>query len=152
MTERKRTEWLARTIDEAARTITVQPMRQTADMDKPAAFGEPVVLRMDDCTEEVRGYAALHGMTQRLGDAAAQSAGTSIEAKLKDVRELADYYMGGATSWDRRATRTKVDPEAMLAKLLANDPEKLAAIIAAAQAAVDAKLANAKGASETPTE
>lgn len=139
--ERKRTDWIARTIDEAARTITLQPMHQDADADKPTAVGDPIVFHADLASDECRAYAVLHGFTQRLGDAMAQSAGTTIAEKLDAARDLVTHYESGAKEWNLKATRTKADPDKMLADLLANDPEKLAAIIAAAQA----KLDNAKG-------
>lgn len=142
---RKRTEWIARTIDETAGTLTLQPTRQTEGMDKPEAVGEPLVFTFAKASRAMRDYAEMHGWAARIGDVLAQSAGTTTAEKLADGKALIDHYEGGAESWNVKGTKKAVDPTAMLAQLLANDPEKLAAIIAQAQAAAQAKLDNAQG-------
>lgn len=141
MTERKRTEWIARTIDEAAGTVTLQTMRQLPTDDKPSTVGDPIVFDTAKASDANRRYAMLHGFSARVGDTLAQSAGTSTADKLDAARAMVAHYESGAESWNLKATRKPIDPEAMLANLLATmDPEKVAAIVAAAQA----KLDNAK--------
>ena len=141
-TIRKRKEWIARTINEAVGTITLQAMRQVADDEKPVAVGDALVFDTTKASNAVRQYATLHGFTQRLGDATALSAGATLEEKFDAARQLVEHYESGAESWNLKASRAKVDPEAMLAQLVATlPPEKVAEIVAAAQA----KLANAQG-------
>ena len=149
---RKRTEWIARTIDETAGTLTLQPMRQTEGMDTPVAFDEAAVFTFATASATNRTYAEAHGWSARIGDVLAQSAGTTIAEKMADGKALIGHYESGSESWNVRGTKKAVDPTAMLAQLLANDPEKLAAIIAAAQAAAQAKLDNAQGAPEPTPE
>lgn len=147
-TTRKRTEWIDRTINEAAGTYTMTAVRQTDDMDKPEPIADiaPVVFTFAKAAAPMRVYAEMHGWAARIGDVVAQSAGTTAAAKLADAKALVDHYESGAESWTLKATRTKADPEAMLKDLLATaDPEKLAKIIADAQAAIAAKVANAQG-------
>ena len=136
-TPKKRTDWIARTIDEKARVITLQPMHQGPEDDKPTAVGLAVTFDPTKASAANRAYAELHGWSARIGDVMAQDAGTSIADKLAAARKIVDHYESGSEEWNLRTARTKVDPEAMLADFLANNPDKLAEILAAAQAKRD---------------
>ena len=145
MADRKRTDWIDRTIDEVNRTITFVHVRQLPEEDKPTSIGEPLVFHEALLSNENRAYAVLHGMNARIGDTMAQAAGTDIAKKMDAGRLLVEHFESGSPEWNIKGSRKPVDTEALLTKLLANDPEKLAAIIAAAQAAIAAKADNATG-------
>jgi len=140
----KRTNGIERVIDETRLTITATAWTQPSD-DQPKVYGREVVLHVPLVSDTVIDYAALHGLSKRLEDAAAKSAGTSLDAKLDDVQELVTHYESGADSWNVKGKGKAVNVDDMLAKLLANDPTRLAAIMAAAQSAIDQKAANATG-------
>jgi len=140
----KRTNGIERVIDETRLTITATAWTQPSD-DMPKLYGRSVTLHVPLCSDAVIDYGALHGLSKRLEDTAAKSAGTSLDAKLDDVQELVTHYESGADSWNVKGGRVKVNVDDMLAKLLANDPTRLAQIVAAAQAAIDQKAANATG-------
>lgn len=142
--ERKRTEWIDRDIDVETSTVTFTGMRQTATMDKPVVMWTEI-LTWTKCAPETCAYATGHGFAARLGDKTALPAGATMDERKAAIVEMRDYYETGATEWALRGTRAKADPTAMLAKLLANDPAKLAEIIAAAEALRDAALANREG-------
>jgi len=140
----KRKEWIEREIDEVRQTITATAMRQEAD-DQPKIAGRQVVFHTVLASEENAVYAMLHGFSKRCEDVCAQSAGATIDEKLDGLQGLVDHYESGAESWTLKGTRKPVNVDNLLATLLANDPARLEKIMAAAQAAIDAKAANAKG-------
>ena len=118
-----------------------------------------VVLDIATCNQMVQEQAMREGFVKRLINRAAMNRddktgkSASPKEKFDAIKSLADHYASGSPDWSpNRTAKATVDPTAMLAQLLANDPEKLAAIIAAAQAAAQAKLDNAQGAPEPTSE
>ena len=75
--------------------------------------GQVIVIKVKDAGEvvfdrrqasrECDSHAAVHGWIQRLSDAAALDKGSTPEQKRAAIQNLADYYLGGATEWKRKA-------------------------------------------------
>lgn len=119
--------------------------------------GDSATLHLDKCNSAIVGVAvegkypaaSVHGMKQRCVDSAAierkDAAGKVLnvtdEMRLAAVRKMVTHYESGTADWRLSGGAPRKSSEEMLAELLAADPEKLAAIIAAAQA----KIANATG-------
>lgn len=141
---RKLSNFIRRSINIEAKTITFQEM--VVIDDKPVVGDYSLTFTMDKAHADNLAYAALHGFNQRIGDAAALTQGASMADKFTAMRKLAEHYESGSPSWDMgRVTGPRKSADEMLAELLANDPEKLAAIVAAAQEAAARKAANATG-------
>lgn len=135
---RKRTEWIARVSDPVANTTSLVHMIQTDDMEKPEELRRVTLHFEKVAAGNVENF-KFHGAEARLGDTTAQSAGTTVAAKLDDAQKLIDHYESGAESWEMRAAKRTVDPEALLKKLLESNPELLAQYAENAAAAIAAR-------------
>jgi hypothetical protein len=89
-----------------------------------------VVLDMDKLSDAVKRRATVHGMIQRISDAAALSrdsvTGKSASAadKLAAMRELVEHYSTGTAEWRRtseRSPRALGDVGLLIAALMAQD-------------------------------
>lgn len=98
----KRAVSIKRTVDTAARTVTFKAVDNlTTSVIQTLTFNYGRVE-----SPALQAYAAGHGWNQRIGDAIAQSAGTSWAAKFTDAQALVDYYYGlpadaAEAAWDR---------------------------------------------------
>ena len=92
------------TIDTSARTITFTP-----------STGTPYVFDVAKMHPDMREYAILHGMKQRLGDNAALSTKDGVkptdEDKMAAIRSLGSHYESGSAEWN---TRTAGAPRAVV--------------------------------------
>lgn len=62
---------------------------------------ETLVLNMEKVSSGNQTYAALHGMKQRVTDAAALDRGASVAEKFAEMRALVGHYESGDVPWNR---------------------------------------------------
>ena len=67
-------------------------------------------LNVADLADSIMNHAIVHGMVQRISDAAAigflkdENRYATAKEKYDSMQELVDYYAGGATEWSRKRT------------------------------------------------
>lgn len=84
-----------------------------------AEGAEPIVFHADRASAENRKYAEFHGWKQKLSDAAALEKDASVEDRMGNIRELAEYFEGGEVEWNRRGTGPRPFNVALLIEALA---------------------------------
>ena len=84
----KKTPDISATVDEVKNILTIDVK----------GLGQ-LALSMDTMSESNRRYATLHGMKQRIIDAAAKSKGATLQEKFDSMEVLVNHYMSGAQEW-----------------------------------------------------
>ena len=84
--------------EKRVRVITTE-VKGTTITFKVAGAGE-CVLDMNKMDTTLVDRAAIHGMTQRIADAAALGAGATPEEKLAEMAQLVEHYNSGTAEWN----------------------------------------------------
>lgn len=77
------------------------------------------VLDISKVHETLHREAEIHGWSQRIGDTAAMSQGSSAAEKLAAMQKLCDHYNSGTAEWSPTRTRAIGSDEVLLARVLA---------------------------------
>jgi len=83
--------------------------------------GNPaIVVRLSDLQADIVTRAALHGLSQKLGDAGALSAGASDAERYEAIRAVADHLLGAESGddWNRKAAGDGSGSDGLLVRAL----------------------------------
>jgi hypothetical protein len=81
---------------------------------------EAIAVRLADLSADIVTRAALHGLSQKIGDAGALSAGASDAERYEAVRELADHIREAQSydDWNRKASGDGSSGDGLLVRAL----------------------------------
>lgn len=80
------------------------------------ANGKSIIVRVEDLSPEIQLYATLHGLKQKIIDAAALGAGATLTDKYVAMSEVVDRLMAG--EWNKRGEGGTGTPTGLLFKAL----------------------------------
>ena len=95
-----------------------------------AASGDFAIIHLARLHPDNRAYAALHGLKQKCGDAAALGMGTSDAAKLDAIRGVIAHLESGSADWNMRGggADSAVFEALLAAGLVKDSPESRAKV------------------------